>query len=273
MFRKVVNMNRLENKVAIVTASTRGIGLATAESFAKEGAIVYLAVRNTELGETVAEELRADGGTVKVVYFDAVEDASYETMVDTVLENEGRIDVLVNNFGGSNPKYDRDIMNSKYENFIKSVDTNLKSVFVTSQLVINKAMSKQNSGSIINIGSVAGVISDLTQCAYGTAKAGIIHLSKMISVHAARYNIRCNVVCPGMTATEAVENHMTEDYKAVFMKHTPLRRMAEPTEIAAAVLYFAGDEAAFTTGQVLTVSGGYGFAAPTYGDMINANLK
>lgn len=266
-------MNRLQNKVAIVTASTKGIGLAMIKAFAAEGAIAYMAVRNVELGNSVANELNTSGLTVKVVYFDVTQEESYETMVNQVLENEGRIDILVNNFGGTHPKYDRDIMNSKYENFIKGVEINLKSVFLTSQLVIKKAMSIQNNGSIINIGSVAGVIPDMTQCAYGTSKAGIIHLSKMIAAHTARYNIRCNVVCPGMTSTEAVEGNLTEEYKALFLKHTPLRRMSKPEEIAASVLYFASDESAFTTGQVITISGGYGFMAPTYGDMVNANLK
>lgn len=262
-------MNRLENKVAIVTASTKGIGLAIVEAFAKEGATVYMAVRNVELGNEVANKINAE--KVKVVYFDVSIDESYEAMVDQVLEKEKRIDILVNNFGGTNPRYDRDFMNSKYENFIKGVEVNLKSVFITSQLVAKKAMSVQNCGTIINIGTVAGVIPDMNQCAYGTSKAGIIHLSKMIAAHTARFNIRCNVVCPGMTATEAVEAHLTEDYKNLFLKHTPLGKMTKPEEIAAAVLYFASDESASTTAQVITVSGGYGFMAPTYGDMVNGS--
>jgi NAD(P)-dependent dehydrogenase (short-subunit alcohol dehydrogenase family) len=195
-------MNRLENKVAIVTACTRGIGLAVVKSFAAEGAAVYMAVRNPEAAAAIADELNAAGGNVRVVYVDASKKETYEPMIDEVLKNEGRIDVLVNNFGGTNPKYDSDIMNCKYENFMSGVEVNLSSVFIPSQLVINKAMIAQNSGSIINIGSVAGLVADTTQCAYGTAKAGIIHLSKMIATHAARYNIRCNVVCPGMTNTE-----------------------------------------------------------------------
>lgn len=266
-------MKRLDKKVAIVTASTKGIGLATVKAFAKEGATVYMAVRNLELGEEVSGQIDAGDGQVKLVYFDASVEESYESMVDEVLEKEGKIDILVNNFGGTNPRYDRDFLNSKYSEFIKGVEVNLKSVFLTSQFVAKKAMTKQNSGSIINIGSVAGVVPDMNQCAYGTAKAGMIHLSKMMASHLAGNNIRCNVVCPGMTATEAVEAHLTGDYKALFEKHTPLKRMGTPEEIAAAVLYFASDESAFTTAQVLTVSGGYGFAAPTYGDTVSMYTK
>lgn len=265
-------MGRLDNKVAIVTASTRGTGLATVKAFAKEGATVYMAVRRPEAGEEVAAELNAQGGNVKVVFWDVKDIDSFETMIDHVLENEGRIDILVNNFGGTSPRVDRDIMNCKYEDFMEGIELNLRSVFLASQLVINKAMINQKSGSIINIGSIAGLVPDTTQCAYGTSKAGIIHLSKMIACHAARYNVRCNVVCPGMTSTEAVENNLTDEYKAFFMKHTPLRRMCTPEEIGSAVLYFASDESAYTTGQVLACNGGYGQVAPTYGDQINANL-
>lgn len=266
-------MNRLKDKVAIVTASTKGIGLAIVKAFAKEGAVVYMTTWNKEIDNSIIDELDISEGKVKLVYFDAREEESYESMVDEVLENEGRIDILVNNFGGTNPRYDRDIINGNYEDFIKGVEVNLRSVFLTSHLVIKKAMSIQKSGSIVNIGSIAGLIPDLTQCAYGTSKAGINHLTKMIAGQTASLNIRCNAVCPGMTATDAVKDNLTEDYMGLFLKHTPLGRMAEPEEIAAAVLYFASDESAFTTGQVIAVSGGYGLSAPTYGDIINGNMN
>lgn len=258
-------MGRLENKVAIVTASTRGTGRAMVKAFADEGAITYMAVRKVEMGEDIAKEFRKNGGTVKVVYFDAGDDASYETMVDEVLDAEGKIDILVNNFGGTDPRKDQNIMNCQYEDFRHGVELNLKSVFLTSQLVINKAMKNQQSGSIINISSIAGLVPDLTQCAYGTAKAGINHLTKMIAGQVGRCNIRCNAVCPGITATEAVETHLPEEYKQLFVRHTPIGRMASPEEIAAAALYFASDESAYTTGQILAVNGGYGQVAPTYG--------
>lgn len=257
-------MGKLENKVAIVTASTRGTGRAIVKAFAEEGAIVYMAVRNVEMGKEIAKEFCAEGGTVKVVYFDANDRNLYEFMIDKVLEEEGRIDILVNNFGGTDPKKDQDIMNCNVEDFIDGVVLNLKSVFYTSQLVINKAMKEQGAGSIINIGSVAGLVPDVTQCAYGVAKAGINHLTKMIAGQVGRYQIRCNAVCPGMTATEAVEKNLPDEYKEMFMKHTPICRMGKPEEIAAAVLYFAGDESAYTTGQILACNGGYGQVAPTY---------
>lgn len=262
-------MDRLAGKVAIVTSATKGIGRAITESFVQEGASVYMAVRNMELGHQVAEEINQKGpGTAKPVLWQAYDFDSYEPMVDEVLKDAGKIDILVNNFGGTNPKIDQDIIHTDYKEFKNYIDVNINSVFLTSSLVLNKSMVEKRAGSIINIGSIAGITNDYKQCAYGVSKSGIIHLSKQIAVQTGRYNIRCNVVCPGMTATNAVANNLTDEYRQQFAKATPLKRMASPQEIASAVTYFASDESAFTTGQVLSVEGGYSLAPGTYGDDI-----
>ncbi|MEG0779281.1 MAG: SDR family oxidoreductase [Oscillospiraceae bacterium] len=262
-------MNRMQGKIALVTACTKGIGLATVEAFVAEGATVYMAVRNLELGAEVAATINAKGpGSAKPVYCDAYQFDSYAPMVDEVLKDAGRIDVLVNNFGGTKPSQDLDIIHGNWENFQKGIDVNIGSVFMTSHLVIEKAMVPQKSGVIVNIGSVAGLTYDYKQCAYGVAKAGILHLSRMIAVQCGRYGIRCNAVCPGMTATAAVANNLPIEYQNKQLKATPMKRMATPQEIANAVLYFCDDGAAFTTGQILAVEGGYSFAPGTYGDDI-----
>lgn len=256
----------LKGKVAIVTASTRGIGYACVETLARAGATVYMACRNLPLGREKAAALNAQGCQVKTVYFEAYDKKSITGMIDTVVENEGRIDILVNNFGGTSPLEDKTILDTDYSAFLKYIDAHLSTVFLASQAAINKAMAAQKSGAIINIGSVAGITPDISQLAYGTSKAAIIHMSKMIAASAAPFNITCNVVCPGMTATEAVKNNLTPEFQEFFLKHTPIRRMVEPQEIADAVLYFA--EAACTTGQVLAVHGGFGVPTPIYGDML-----
>lgn len=264
-------MGKLDGKIAIVTASTRGIGYACVKALAEDGATVYMACRNLEMGKEKSEALNAQGLKVKTVYFEATDKASITAMIDTVIENEGRVDILVNNFGGTSPTNDFDFLNTKYDVFAKYVELHLSTVFLASQRVINKAMSKQKSGAIINIGSVAGITADTTQVAYGTSKAAIIHLSKMISVHAAKYNITCNVVCPGMTATDAVKKNLTPAFKEFFLKHTPIHRMAEPEEIANTVVYCA--ETPFTTGQIIAVNGCFGIASPVYGDMLMMKNK
>ncbi|WP_240541718.1 SDR family NAD(P)-dependent oxidoreductase [Bifidobacterium callimiconis] len=263
---------RLDGKVAVVTASTRGIGYAIVKRFAEEGAIVYMAARNQERAEVKIAELMAEdaivksGGVVKFVYNDASKDDTYASAIDEAAANEGHLDVLVNNFGTSNPRKDLDIEHTDPQEFISTVDINLKSVFLASQAAL-KYMGEAKSGSIVNISSVGGSVPDISQIAYGTSKAAINYLTKLIAVHEARKNIRCNAVLPGMTATDAVQNALTEDFREFFLKHTPIRRMATPEEIANAVLYFASDESAFTTGQILEVCGGYGLAAPVFGDL------
>ena len=125
----------------------------------------------------------------------------------------------------------------------------------------------KNGGSIINISSVGGSVPDISQIAYGTSKAAINYLTKLIAVHEAKHKIRCNAVLPGMTATDAVKENLSDDFRSLFLKHIPLARMGLPEEIASAVVYFASDESAYTTGQILTVSGGFGLATPVYGDL------
>ena len=257
---------RLRNKVVLVTASTRGIGLAVVMTCAKEGACVYMAARNTELARSKSKELTSQGYTVKYVYNDASKPESYHSMVEEVIKNEGRIDVLVNNFGTSDPGRDLDFSNTDTDVFLNTVNVNLRSVFMGSKEAV-RYMSRQGGGSIINISSVGGLVPDISQVAYGTSKAAINYLTKLISVHEARNNIRCNAILPGMTATEAVENNLTAEFRELFMRHIPLKRMGTPEEIAEAVVYFASDASAYTTGQILTVAGGFGSATPVYGDL------
>ena len=257
---------RLKDKVVLVTASTRGIGLAIVKACAREGAQVYMAARNLDLAKEEADKLISQGCTVKYVYNDASKPESYISMVEEVVKSAGHIDVLVNNFGTSNPGKDLDFRNTDTEVFLDTVNINLRSVFMGSKEAV-KYMSRQGGGSIINISSVGGLVPDISQVAYGTSKAAINYLTKLIAVHEAKNNIRCNAVLPGMTATDAVERNLTEVFRELFLRHIPLKRMGTPEEIAEAVVYFASDESAYTTGQILAVSGGFGLATPVYGDL------
>ena len=258
---------RLKNKVILVTASTRGIGLAIVKKCADEGAQVYMAVRNTARAQEIAATLKG----VKWVYNDATEPETFSSMVEEVVADAGRIDVLVNNFGTSNPGKDLDFANTDPQVFLDTVMLNLRSVFLASQAAVRHMT--ENGGSIINISSVGGLVPDISQVAYGTSKAAINYLTKLIAVQEAKHNIRCNAVLPGMTATEAVESHLSDQFRQLFLQHIPLGRMGLPEEIAEAVCYFAGDGSAYTTGQILTVSGGFGLATPVYGDLANKTLR
>ena len=253
---------RLKNKVVLVTASTRGIGLACVNACAREGAKVYMAARNVERAQEIANTLNG----VKCVYNDATKPETFSSMVADVVKDADRIDVLVNNFGTSNPGQDLDFANTDPQIFLDTVNLNLRSVFMASQAAA-KHMAAHGGGSIINISSVGGIVPDISQVAYGTSKAAINYLTKLIAVHEAKNHIRCNAVLPGMTATEAVEKNLTEEFRNLFLRHIPLGRIGLPEEIAEAVVYFASDESAYTTGQILTVSGGFGLATPVYGDL------
>ena len=252
---------RLQDKVILVTASTRGIGLAIVRKCSQEGAKVYMAARDMERAQEIANTLNG----VKCVYNDATNPETFSSMVEDVVKDVGHMDVLVNNFGTSNPGKDLDFANTDPHVFLDTVSLNLRSVFMASQAAA-KHMSK-NGGSIINISSVGGLVPDISQVAYGTSKAAINYLTKLIAVQEAKHRIRCNAVLPGMTATEAVEKHLSDEFRDLFLRHIPLGRMGLPEEIAEAVCYFASDASAYTTGQILTVSGGFGMATPVYADL------
>ncbi len=263
---------RLKDKIVLITASTRGIGLACVKACAKEGATVYMAARNLELAKEEADKLNAQGCRVNYVYNDAGKPETYITMTEDVVKDAGRIDVLINNFGTSDPSKDLDFSNTDIDVFLDTVNTNLKSVFMASKEAV-RHMAKQGGGSIINISSVGGLVPDISQVSYGTSKAAINYLTKLIAVHEAKNNIRCNAVLPGMTATDAVQEKLSDEFKKMFLRHIPFSRMGMPEEIAAAAVYFASDESAYTTGQILTVSGGFGLATPLYGDLSNKTKR
>ena len=258
---------RLQDKVTLVTASTRGIGLAIVKKCAQEGAKVYMAARDMERAWEIAHTIAG----VKCVYNDATKPETFTSMVEDVVRDAGRIDVLINNFGTSNPGKDLDFSNTNPQIFMDTVNLNLRSVFMASQAAA-KHMA-QNGGSIINISSIGGLVPDISQIAYGTSKAAINYLTKLIAVQEAKRHIRCNAILPGMTATEAVEKHLSDDFRNLFLRHIPLERMGLPEEIAEAVCYFASDASSYTTGQILAVSGGFGLATPVYGDIISGQTK
>lgn len=260
---------RLQDKVIVVTAATRGIGAAIVRACAQEGATVYIGARNMERAQAEADEMTARGLHVKCVYNDASKPDSYQSMIDTVVAAEGRIDGLVNNFGGTNPAEDKDLLSTSYEHFLAGVDANVGSVFLGCQAAARE-MTKTGGGSIVNISSIAGSVPDISQIAYGTSKAAINHMTKSMAVQLAKSNIRVNAVAPGMTATDAVADNLSEEFKQFFLRHIPLGRMAAPEDIAAAVVYFLGDESSSTTGQLLEVSGGFGLATPIYADAMDA---
>ena len=260
-------MKRVDNKVALVTSSTRGIGLAIAQTLAKEGARVYLAVRRLDAGQEVADEIIKQGGFAKPVYFDASKVETYTSMIEEVVEAEGRIDILVNNYGTTDVQKDLDLVHGDTKTFFDIVNNNLESVYLPCKVAVPH-MIKNGGGSIVNISTIGSVNPDLGRVAYVVSKAAINALTQNIAVQYAKQGIRCNAVLPGLIATDAAMNNMSEEFLTHFLRHVPLDRTGYPQDIANAVLFFASDESSYITGTLQEVAGGFGMPSPIYGDAV-----
>lgn len=256
----------VKNKIAIVTASTMGIGLASANMLAKNGAKVYFAVMVLEEGREVANKLIEKGYEADIVYFDATDLKSHTSMIEEVYAKEKRIDILVNNFGTTDSKKDTTLLDGNSDTFFDTININLKSVYYPSKQAM-KYMVEQKSGSIVNISSIGGHVPDISRTAYVTSKAAINHLTKCIAVQYGKYGVRCNGVMPGFIQTQSSMKNMSKEFLNIFIKNTPLSRIGVPDDIANTVLFLAGDTSSYITGEIIEVAGGFGKPTPVYGFM------
>ena len=260
---------KLDNKVALVTSSTRGIGFASALKLAQYGATVYLGVRRVNDTQEICDKYPELN--MIPIYFDAYEEDTYKSMIDEIIEKEGKIDILVNNFGTSTPNKDLDLINTEEEYFFNTIKANVGTVFSISKNAIPH-MIENGGGSIINISSIGGVVPDISRIAYGVSKSAINNITKQMAMQYARYGIRVNAVLPGMTATEAVSANMPEEFQKSFLSHVPLNRMGTPEDIANAVYFFASDLSSYITGDIMEVSGGYALGTPQYSEFVGSKL-
>ncbi len=265
-------MKDLNNKVALVTSATRGIGLACALKLAREGARVYMGVRRLEATQEICDNHADEGLVMKPVFFDAFNVDSYKSMVEEVIAQEGKIDILVNNFGTGRPDQDHDLINTDEEIFFKLLELNVGSVFRISKLVI-PYMIENRGGSIVNISSIGGTVPDISRIGYGVSKAAINNITQQLAMQYAKYNIRCNAVLPGMTATDAVSRSMSEEFTKSFLSHIPLNRMGTPEDMANATFFFASENSSYITGSILEVSGGYHLGTPQYADFVGRKMQ
>lgn len=244
-------MGRLTDKVAIVTGAGSGIGKGIAEKFAAEGAIVIVTDLNGEAAQTVAEQL---GGTASAYAVDVTDRATIDAMVEGVLAEHGRIDVLVNNAGWDVGK---PFVETDADLWSKVIAINYVGTLNTCHAVL-PVMAQQNSGSIVNLSSDAGRVGSSGEAVYAGAKAGVVGFSKTIAREHARNQINVNVVCPGPTDTALFASMGGDNPKLRegLTRAIPFRRLGTPQDVANAVAFFASDEAAFITGQTLSVSGG-----------------
>lgn len=258
-------MKKLENKVALVTSGTRGIGLQCVKTLAENGATVYIAARRLDAANEICEELSKLNYRVKSVYFDATKEETYTSMIEDVINDIGKLDILVNNYGSTDAKKDGNLVDGDEETFFYTLNTNVKSVYIPCKVAI-PYMIKNGGGSIVNISSIGSILPDLSRIGYCVSKAAVNSLTENIAVQYARDNIRCNAVLPGLIATDAALKNMSQEFIDVFLKHVPIKRFGQPKDIAEAVLFLASDDSSFITGETLSVAGGYGEPSPMYGD-------
>lgn len=242
----------LEGRVALVTGAGRGIGRAIADELAKRGADIVLADRMLEGAQQSAAEIVAQTGRQTLaVEVDVSSPESAKAMVEQAVGRFGKVDILVNNAGITR---DGLIMRMEEADWDAVIDINLKGAWNCSKAVI-RAMMKTRYGRIVNISSVSGLAGQAGQTNYSASKAGLIGFTKALAREVASRQITVNAVAPGFVPT-ALTVDLPEDLKEAMMKITPLGRMGKPEEIAYAVAFFASDEAAYITGQVLSVDGG-----------------
>lgn len=244
---------KLKGKVAIVTGAGQGIGRAIAFLAASEGARVALVDWNPETGRETLRDLREAGREGVFVCADVSRSSEVQKVVDEVLRLWGRIDILVNNAGFDRPS---GIFKIKEEDWEAVQGVHLRAAILFMRQVM-PVMKEQKCGQIVNISSIYGKVGGKGEIAYATVKAGLLGLTKSAAKEVGKYGIRVNAVLPGLTETPAIQVMMAEKYKKEFLAQTPLGRMAQPEEIAKAVLFLASDDASFITGAGLEVTGGW----------------
>jgi NAD(P)-dependent dehydrogenase (short-subunit alcohol dehydrogenase family) len=247
---------RLKDKVALVTGASRGIGKAIALALAGEGADIALnCSKSVAEAGGVAREIEALGRRATVVQADVANKAAVNEMVQKVVAGFGRIDILVNNAGMSVVGASVELEESRWR---RGIDVMLTGVFFCSQAA-GKEMIKQGSGKIINIASVNGIGAFPERACYGSAKAGVMQLTRTLGCEWARYNINVNAVAPGYTKTQLVEDLLAKGVidESELAGRTPAGRLGDCEEMADAVIFLASEQSKYIVGQTIVVDGGW----------------
>jgi NAD(P)-dependent dehydrogenase (short-subunit alcohol dehydrogenase family) len=265
-------MSRLSGKVAIVAGAAFGIGRATATIMAREGARVIVGDYDADAAGVAAEAIRSSGGEAHSIYFDATQEESVRELVARTKERYGRVDIMHNNVGGTEPGKDVNVVEMDLGAWERILRLTLHSAMYGCRHVI-PVMLETGGGAIVNTASMSGAIGDAGLTAYGAAKAGVISLTRYVATQYGRRNIRCNAVAPGLITTERANEVVSPPVQEIFAEHNLVPRNGRPEDIGNAVAFLASDEAAFITGQVLAVDGGMFIHGPTLVDMTKLGLK
>lgn len=245
-------MKLLNGKVALITGASRGIGRGIAKTFAMHGAnVAFTYLSSVEQGNALQAELESAGVKAKGFRSDASDFQQAETLIQEIMNEFGRLDIVVNNAGITR---DNLLMRMSEEQFDEVIRTNLKSTFNITKAA-QKPMLRQKSGSLIHISSIVGVRGNAGQANYAASKAGMIGFSKSVALELGSRNIRSNVVAPGFIETEmtaVLDPKVVQEWR----DGIPLRRGGQPEDVANACVFLGSDLSAYITGQVLSVCGG-----------------
>lgn len=244
-------MSNFTGKTVMITGASRGIGLAVAEEFAKAGANLALCATRPDALKQAVEHLAVYGIKIHSQTVNIANVAEGEDFIKNALQVFGSLDILINNAGITR---DNLVVRMSEQEWDDVINVNLKGTFLMSKAAL-KVMFKKRSGSIVNISSVVGEMGNPGQANYVASKAGIIGLTKTLAKEFGGRNVRVNAVAPGFVQT-AMTDALPEDVKAKALEAIPLKRFASVHDIAKAVLFLAGEDAAYITGQVLAVNGG-----------------
>jgi len=251
----MTNIFDLTGKIALVTGASRGIGASIARLLAEQGAHVILSSRKAEGCEGVAREIVEKGGHAEVMACHIGEMEQIEQIFAAIREKHGRLDILVNN-AATNPHFGS-IQDTDLSAFQKTVDVNIRGYFFMSARAV-QLMSTNGGGSIVNVASVNGMIPGTFQGIYSITKAAVISMTKAFAKEAAASGIRVNALLPGATETKFA-SALTQNPAILneLLKHVPMNRIAQPDEMAGAVLFLVSPAGSYTTGACLNVDGGY----------------
>jgi 7-alpha-hydroxysteroid dehydrogenase len=241
----------LTDKVAIITGAGRGIGAAVARTYAEAGADVVISSRTKDQLDAVADDVKGLGRRAVVVPLDLNDTSTYPALIEAAIGELGRIDVVVNNVGGSAP---RPLMDTSEGYLERAIHFNVTTAYALTRLAVPHLL--ESSGSIVNISSAMGRLRDRGFVAYGTAKGALSHMTRLLAADLAP-RIRVNAIAVGSVATSALETVLVDDgIRNAMIDGTPLKRLGEPEDIALAALWLASPAGQFVTGKVFEVDGG-----------------